>query len=152
MPIIPAHSRTVKVITSSEFPDIEQLVGSITYETTSYCVYLNAESDRVIGVFSIQGIPIDEPFIRITEIEELAPNAPKYLIRDPSLDVANILAVLCWMKEHEVGARGPEINVFVSKHDHITFTYVKAPLTLPKIQMIDVIPPSPSKSPQDRRH
>ncbi len=145
MPIIPKHSRTVKVITEAEIDSIEQLEGSLTYETTEYCVYLNADNDRVLGVYAIQGTSVEEPFIRISGIKEIGAGVSKHLVQDPSIDLSNILDVLCWLSRNEVGLKEPEIKVFISKHDHITFAYLKEPLELPVIQVVDVIPPSPSK-------
>lgn len=145
MSVVPTHSRTVKVVTEAEVLDIGDIIGSLTYETTEYCIHLNASKDSVKGIYSVQSKPEDEPFVRITGIEEIAAGVPKRVIRDPQLDVANILDVLCWLKKKGIGSQGPEARVFISRHDHITFAFVTRPLILPEIQVIDVVPPSPSK-------
>ncbi|MFQ5819426.1 MAG: hypothetical protein ACE5I5_05525 [Candidatus Heimdallarchaeota archaeon] len=143
--IIPSHSRDVKVITRAEFSKIENLIGSLTYETSQYCVYLDETSENVIGVYKLISEREKEPFIRIKTVEDIDPNATKRLIHDPSLDLSNTLEILCRLKKYGAGIDGPEIIIFASKHDHMTFTYCDAPLNLPEIQVVDVIPPSPSK-------
>lgn len=143
--IMPSHSRTVKVITRAEFPQIEDLIGTLTYETSEYCVYLDESYELVLGVYKIIGEQVNEPFIRIITVDEIMPNAQKQLIKDPDLDLTNPLEILCYLTKNGAGHQGPEIIVFESKHDHINFACFDKPIDLPPIQVIDVIPPSPSK-------
>lgn len=143
--IMPTHARTVKVITQSEFPRIDEIIGSLTYETSEYCVYLDNSSENVVGVYKITSEREQEPFARIRNLEEIAPDAPKRLIQDVRLDVASPLQVLSYLKKLECGSSGPEIIAFMAKHDHVTFAYCDKPINLLEIQVIDVIPPSPSK-------
>ncbi len=143
--IMPTHARTVKVITQTEFPRIDEIIGSLTYETSEYCVYLDNRSENVVGVYKITSEREQEPFARIRKLEEIAPDAPKRLIQDARLDVANLLQILSYLEKLECGSSGPEIITFIAKHDHVTFAYCDRPVNLPEIQVIDVIPPSPSK-------
>ncbi len=143
--IMPTHARTVKVITRNEFPRIHEIIGSLTYETTEYCVYLDERTENVVGVYRITSEREEEPFTRIRGLEEIAPNASKRLIRNPRLDIASPLQVLSYLEKQEAGCNGPEIITFLAKHDHVTFAYCDRVIRLPEIQVIDVIPPSPSK-------
>jgi hypothetical protein len=143
--IMPTHARTVKVITQNEFPRIDEIIGSLTYETSEYCVYLDSHSENVVGVYKITSEREQEPFARIRKLEEIAPDAPKRLIQDAWLDVASPLQILSYLEKIGCGSNGPEIVVFIVKHDHVTFAYCDKTINLPEIQVIDVIPPSPSK-------
>ncbi|MHA1960917.1 MAG: DUF7714 family protein [Candidatus Thorarchaeota archaeon] len=142
---MPTHARKVKVVTRAEFPEISEIVGSLTYETTEYCVYLGERSENVVGVYRITSDREQEPFRRIRGVEEIAPDAPKRLVKDARLDVASPLQVLSYLEKQEAGSNGPEIVTFLAKHDHVTFVYCDRPVSLPEIQVIDVVPPSPSK-------
>ncbi|TFH02945.1 MAG: hypothetical protein E4H14_17265 [Candidatus Thorarchaeota archaeon] len=143
--IMPTHARTVKVITQTEFPRISEIIESLTYETSEYCIYLDDRGENVIGVYKITSEREQEPFARIRKLEEIAPNSPKRLIRDSRLDVTNPLQVLSYLEKIRCGSSGPEIVAFMAKHEHVTFAYCDRPVNLPEIQVIDVIPPSPSK-------
>ncbi|MHA2065103.1 MAG: DUF7714 family protein, partial [Candidatus Thorarchaeota archaeon] len=86
-----------------------------------------------------------EPFTRIQGLKEIAPHATKRLIQDSQLNVTNPLQILSYLEKHGAGSSGPEIITFLAKHDHMTFAYCDRPVSLPEIQVIDVVPPSPSK-------
>ncbi|MHA2425903.1 MAG: DUF7714 family protein [Candidatus Thorarchaeota archaeon] len=143
--IMPTHARTVKVVTRAEFPAISEIVNTLTYETTEYCIYLDEREENVIGVYRLTSISEHEPFARIQELVEIAPDSPKRLIRDSQLDVTSPLQVLKYLEKLGAGSSGPEIITFFAKHDHMTFAYCDKPVSLPEIQVIDVVPPSPSK-------
>ncbi|MFW9788662.1 MAG: hypothetical protein ACFFE2_15855 [Candidatus Thorarchaeota archaeon] len=143
--IMPTHARTVKVVTRADFHSISEILGTLTYETTEYCIYLDEQEENVIGVFRVTSIPETEPFARIKELVEIAPEAPKRLIQDSHLDVTSPLQVLRYLEKLKAGSIGPETITFIAKHDHVTFAYCDRPVSLPGIQVIDVVPPSPSK-------
>ncbi len=143
--IMPTHARTVKVVTRADFHSISEIIGTLTYETTEYCIYLDEQEENVIGVFRVTSISETEPFARIKELVEIAPEAPKRLIQDSHLDVTSPLQVLRYLEKLKAGSSGPETITFIAKHDHVTFAYCDRPVSLPGIQVIDVIPPSPSK-------
>ncbi len=143
--IMPTHARKVKVITRAEFPSITEIVGSLTYETTEYCVYLDEREENVIGVYRITSDREQEPFNRIQGLEEIAPGALKRLVHDSQLDVASPLQVLSYLEKQGAGSSNPEIITFLAKHNHVTFAYCDRQIRLPEIQVIDVVPPSPSK-------
>ncbi|MHA2142650.1 MAG: DUF7714 family protein [Candidatus Thorarchaeota archaeon] len=143
--IMPTHARTVKVVTRAEFPAIDEIVGTLTYETTEYCIYLDEREETVIGVYGVTSIREQEPFTRIQGLEEIAPHAPKRLIQDSKLDVTCPLQILSYLEKQGAGSNGPEIIIFLAKHDHMTFAYCDRPVSLPEIKVIDVVPPSPSK-------
>ncbi|MFQ5831859.1 MAG: hypothetical protein ACE5H4_04075 [Candidatus Thorarchaeota archaeon] len=143
--IMPTHARAVKVVTQAEFPQIGKIIGSLTYETTEYCIYLDEHSENVIGVYRVSSSQEQEPFTRIVGLEEIAPNFPKRLIQDSRLDVGSPLQILSYLEKHGAGSSGPEVFAFLAKHDHMTFAYCDTPVSIPEIQVIDVIPPSPSK-------
>lgn len=143
--ILPTHARKVKVVTRAEFPSIDEVVGSLTYETSEYCVYLDEKRENVIGVYRIISDHEKEPFSRIERLEEIAHDAPKRLVHNTRLDVACPLQVLSSLKKQSAGKNTPEIIVFFAKHDHVIFAYCDRPVSLPTIQVIDVVPPSPSK-------
>lgn len=143
--IMPTHSRVVKVVTQAEFSSIKEIVGSIAYETTQYCVYLDESEKNVIGVYRTITDREQEPFVRIRQLEEIAPDSSKRFVRDALLDVSCPLQVLSSLAKQGAGDGTPEIIVFRAKHDHMTFAYCDKPIVLPEIQVVDVIPPSPSK-------
>jgi hypothetical protein len=143
--IMPTHARKVKVVTRAEFPQISEILGTLTYETTEFCIYLDGRGENVIGVYRITSDREQEPFTRIRELEEIAPHAPRRLIKDSQLDVTNPLQVLSYLEKQRAGSTSPEVIAFLAKHDHMTFVYCDRPINLPEIQVIDVVPPSPSK-------
>jgi hypothetical protein len=143
--ILPTHARKVKVVTEAEFPSIKQIEGSLTYETTEYCIYLDESEKEALGVYRVISDRAEEPFVRIQKLEEIAPDSPKNLVHDEQLDVTSPLQVLSSLVKQEAGKDSPEIVVYLAKHNHVTFAYCDRPVSLPEIQVVDVIPPSPSK-------
>jgi hypothetical protein len=143
--ILPTHARKVKVITEAEFPSIKQIEGSLTYETTEYCIYLDKFEKSVLGVYRVISDHEEEPFVRIRKLEEIAPDSPKHLVHDEKLDITCPLQVLSSLMKQEAGKDSPEIVVFLAKHNHVTFAYCDRAVSLPEIKVVDVIPPSPSK-------
>jgi hypothetical protein len=143
--ILPTHSRRVKVISSAEFPNMEDIIGSLTYETTDYCIYLSSDSQDVLGVYEVFCEKKKPPFTTITGLQEIGLGVPKRLIHEPEVDLSNVLDILLTLKRHDAGQGGPEIITITGKHEHMTFAFCDRPLMLPEIQVIDVVPPSPSK-------
>ncbi|MHA2003318.1 MAG: DUF7714 family protein [Candidatus Thorarchaeota archaeon] len=142
---MPTHARTVKVVTQAEFPEISEIIGTLTYETTEYCIYLDVGGEDIIGVYKITSNREQEPFARVRGLKEIAPDAQKRLIQDSQLDVTSPLQVLSYLEKQGAGRNDSEIITFLAKHDHMTFAYCDRPVSLPEIQVIDVVPPSPSK-------
>ncbi len=143
--ILPTHSRRVKVISRDDFPYPEDLIGSLTYETTDYCIYLDNNSQGVLGVYEVIFNKREPPFATVSELLEIGSEVPKRCIREPLVDLSNMLEILVTLKAHDAAVNGPEVIVIIGKHEHMTFAYCDKPFALPEIQVIDVIPPSPSK-------
>jgi hypothetical protein len=86
-----------------------------------------------------------KPFRRIIDLEEVAPGAKMRLIHNPDLNLSNVLQTLHTLKSINAGAIEPEIVVLHAKHNHMSFAYCDETLALPEIQIVDVVPPNPSK-------
>ena len=148
MLIMPSHCRQVSIVeTSQDISNNEEALREIAfdkevYETTQYLLVGNEKQG--FAILEVKKEDSQKLFQRIINVNVLALASESTLIVDSNVDVLNPnqlvpLALKTYQKN------GKKATIVLGKHSHVSFALVRGKPQLDKIEVVDVVPPRPSK-------